>query len=388
MGIDIEVQETEAEIISNKYALLIGVQDFEDKKIPSLRGVIKDIEKFNQILSDPTFSKFKVNTLINPALVESRKAISEISLNANENDVVFFYYSGHGLLDNHRSLFLLYRDSESDFKDATCMESEYILSQFRKSKCKNFIIIIDACHSGAFFNNNRGLPNGLVALTACDESQTTYETLEGGIFSNILIKGLKSDYIDANRDGIITFSELFEYIIEQIKLNTTYSSTPKKWEWNVDKDIYLFSSPRPVFISYQRKQKELVKRISKTLQKEDISTFVDQEKIRIGDNWRELLEKSIKNSRVFLYVMDNDILFSDVANWELETAHNFNVPILPIMVEEIKVHAMFEKIYGHYNRLVFDNEDFDNSMQIIIDHIKSLRVKQKITNTEVPKISR
>ena len=360
----------------NKYALLIGVGNFEDQKIPSLGGVAKDIQNFNKILSDTSFSNFQVKTLINPALIESRKAISEISCKAQENDVVFFYYSGHGLLDDRKSLFLLFKDSESDFKDATCMESEYILSQFRKSSCKNFIIIIDACHSGAFFNNNRGLPTGLVALTACDENQVAFETLEGGMFSNVILKGLKSDYIDANRDGIITFSELFEYIIEQIKHNQHYS-TPKKWEWNVDKDIYLFSSPRSVFISYQRKQKQLVKKISNKLQQHDISTFVDQEKIRIGDNWRELLEKSIRNCRAFIYVMDNDILFSDVANWELEVAHKYNVPILPIMVKDIKVPAMFEKTYGHYNRMKFDSDEFESSIQIIIDHIKSIRVREK-----------
>src|SRR5687767_4605664 len=106
MGITSEIFEKEDETIKNKYALLIGVEDFEDKKIPSLGGVTSDIENFYKLLSDPLFSNFKVTTLINPALIESRKAISEISHKAKENDVVFFYYSGHGLLDNHKSLFL------------------------------------------------------------------------------------------------------------------------------------------------------------------------------------------------------------------------------------------------------------------------------------------
>src|SRR5687767_2407483 len=150
MGVGVPKTESNTQIdlkTENKYALLIGVENFDDLKIPRLAGVAKDIENFNKILSDASFSNFQVTTLINPALIESRKAISEIGRKAQENDVVFFYYSGHGLLDDRRSLFLLFKDSESDFKDATCMESEYILSQFRKSACKNFIIIVDACHS-------------------------------------------------------------------------------------------------------------------------------------------------------------------------------------------------------------------------------------------------
>ena len=369
--------------VVNKYALLIGVEEFEDELIPTLAGVSTDIENFNAILGDESFSDFEVTTLINPMFVEARKALSRISAKAGENDVVFFYYSGHGALDKDKSLFLLYKDSESVFKDATCMESEYILSQFRKSQCNHFIIIIDACHSGAFFNNNRGLPNGLVALTACDETQMTMETPEGGMFSNLIVKGLRSDYIDANRDGMITFSELFDYIIVQLGQSKLYTSTPKKWEWNVDKDIFLFNSPRPVFISYQRKQKKLVTRISQYLQDQDISTFVDQEKIRIGDNWRSLLEKSIRNCRAFLYIMDNDILFSEVANWELDIAHKYHVPILPVMVEDIKVHAMFEEKYGHYNRMVFETDEFEKSVSIIADHIKSIRVKPEEVSEDI-----
>lgn len=295
------IKDNIEESIASKYALLIGVDKFNDEAISNLPGVTRDLNNFTKLLGDPSFSNFEVTTLLNPSLIDARKAISEISLKAKKNDVVFFYYSGHGTLDKQKSFFLLYKDSESAFQDATCMESEYVLSQFRKSSCKNFIIIIDACFSGAFFNNNRGLPNGLVALTACDEDQTATETLDGGMFSNIIIKGLKSEYIDANRDGIITFSELFDYITEEVRENLPYS-TPKKWEWNVDNDIYLFNSPRVVFISYQRKQKELVKKISEALKQCDVSTFVDQEKLRIGDSWKEHLENNIKNCRAFLYI--------------------------------------------------------------------------------------
>ena len=195
----------------------------------------KDINKLGKLLNNRQRSEFKVESLRNPSFVQSRKAISKISQQAQVNDVVFFYYSGHGVLDQQQSLYLLFGDSETSFLDATCLESEFILSQFRKSACQNFIIIIDCCHSGAFFNNNRGLPKGLFALTACDEQGLSYEDEKGGIFTNIIINGLTSDYIDADRDGKITFSELFDYVIDEIKSNTAWrSGAPQKWEWNVN----------------------------------------------------------------------------------------------------------------------------------------------------------
>ncbi|MPR36736.1 TIR domain-containing protein [Salmonirosea aquatica] len=370
--------EKEEKYVVNKYALLIGTETFNDPAISNLGGVLKDVEKFSTILRDSELSSFEVTSLTNPLLIDARRAISDVCIKAMKDDIVFFYYSGKGVLGADKSFYLLFTDSEYKFQDATCMESEFVLSQFRKSECETFIIVIDTCHSGAFFNNNRGLPKSLVALTAGDENQMAMETEEGGVFTNTIIKGLKSDYIDANRDGKITFSELFDYITQQQSKSTesSYEGSPKKWEWNVDKDLVLFDSPRSVFISYQRQQSDLVEKISQSLIKSGISTFVDTKKIRTGDIWKELLERSIKNARAFIIVLDKEILNSEVADWELETAHKHGVPILPLAVEKVTIPALFQKMYGHYNRMDFDIDKYEYSITTVIEHIKALRVRQ------------
>ncbi|MEO0340581.1 MAG: TIR domain-containing protein, partial [Bacteroidota bacterium] len=347
-----------------------------DPKINPLNGVSVDLKKFGEILDDEQYSTFDVEILTNSKLLTVRKAITDISRKANESDIIFFYYSGHGLLDVDKSLYLTCYDSEQKYLDATCLDAGFVLSQFKKSKCKSFIIIIDACHSGAMFNNVLGLPKGLFALTACDEDEVTMENEDGGVFTHIITTGLKSDFIDANRDGKITFSELFDYIIEENKKNKKYPGEPQKWEWNVSKDIAIFDSPKMVFMSYKRVQLDLVKKMSATLREADIPTYMDLEKIRTGDNWRAELERTIINARVFLFIMDKEILFSEVSNWELETAFANNIPILPIQVEEVQTPAMFNAKYGHINRLQFDVEHYEENMEILIDHIKSLRISR------------
>lgn len=371
MGVEQRPKLTEP---GRKLALLVGVGEFQDSRIHDLKGVNKDLDKFSKLLEDRQRSDFEVTALINPGFMEVRKAISKISQEAKENDTVFFYYSGHGTMDEHRSLYLLFENSESEFMDATCLESEFILSQFRKSACNSFIIMVDCCHSGAFFNNHQRLPKGLFALTACDEDETAAEDAEGGVFTRIIVEGLTSDYIDADRNGRITFSELFDYVIERTRRNYPAAGVPQKWEWNVADDISFFDSPRPVFLSYKRVQLPLVKKLSKDLRDNDIPTFMDLEKIRIGDNWREELEKTIKNSRVFVLVLDKEIIFSEVSMWELEMAFKHEVPILPIEVEEVRLPAMFNTRYGHINRLPFNVEAYDDNLATLIRHIKSLRM--------------
>ena len=111
------------------------------------------------------------------------------------------------------------------------------------------------------------------------------------------------------------------------------------------------------------------------MQREDIVTFVDLEKLRMGDDWKRKLEDTIKESRAFLFIMNKDIMHSEVSNWELSFAHKHGIPILPVQIENFAVHAMFEEKYGHYNRLIFDQQDFEQSASIIIDHIKALRIE-------------
>lgn len=363
-----------------KWALLIGVGEFLKTDIPPLTGVTKDLKKFSGILKDRQRSDFQVKELENPSFLEARKAISKISQDAGEEDVVFFYYSGWGKMDADKTLYLLFSDSDRNFMDATCIESEYILSQFRKSKCRNFIIVVDCSHSGAFFNNYHRLPKGLFALTACGENELAYEDAHGGIFTRTIVEGLTSDYIDANRDGSITFSELFDYVIERTKTDYPEAAVPQKWEWNVARDITFFDSPRLVFLSYKRVQLPLVKKLSQGLRDNGIPTFMDLEKIRAGDDWKDELERTIKNARVFIFVLDKEILFSEWSMWELRVAVEHDVPILPIEVEQVRTPAMFNEKYGHINRLGFYTGEYEDNLANLISHIKALRVEKYAKN--------
>lgn len=375
MGLSVDFSK-QISIVSKKFALLIGVETFDDPAFKNVKGVKKDIENFSKILRKSEFSKLGVKSLLNPKLLDAKKAISDIGSQAKKDDVIFFYYSGAGFLDSNESFFLKFRDSDSSYKDATCMESEFILSQFKKSECENFIVIIDTCYSGAFFNNNRGLPKGVVVLTASDDRHEAGGTKEGGIFTNIIVKGLNSDYIDSNRDGKITFSELFDYVINQTGNIPSEWGRPRKWEWNVDRDFSLFDIPRPVFISYHHDQLPLVKKISSSLTDKEILTFVDKEKLRASDYWWKRIAKTIKDSRVFLVVLEKGFLESKISQCELAEAHKHKVPIMQILIDNSDIPITYEKEYGVYHRLIFDTKDYERSINILIEQIKALRIEQ------------
>jgi hypothetical protein len=380
MGIGIE-KEKLLETTGKKFALLMGVGEF--RELNNLPGVGRDIENFGELLRDDKVSEFEVRYLVNPELNEGRKAIYEISSKAEAGDIILFYFSGHGTIKDD-TFYLPFSDSELGYIEATCMDSEYILSQFRKSRCETFIIIIDTCYSGAFFNNNRGLPKSLVALTATGDKETAMDTKEGGAFTNIILKGLRSDFIDTDRNGEVTFSELFKYISRKIRAESYGYGKPKKWEWNVDKDIVLFKYPRPVFISYHNGQSELVKKISDSLETSLINTFYDKKNLLPGTIWEKGLEESIKNSRGFIFITDQRSIHSKYALIELQIAIDNNVPIFPIQIEELADSADFEKQYGKYHRQQFDCSNYDQCMEKLIEQIHLINIAEPNEENIVP----
>ncbi len=354
-----------------KFAILIGVFH-NDQRQPSVKA---EIEELKCVLGDPEGGNFDVKTLLNPELMNAKKAISRISQQAGPQDVVFFHFIGEAEKGRETdSLFLLFSNSDRDFLEATAMDSEFIVSQFRKSKCKNFILIVDCAYASAFFNNNRGLPRGLFALTASDEGRNVGK--EGHTLTSIILKGLQEDEVDRDRDGKITFSELFDYVIDTTKsANKNIDidiGIPQKWEWNVDNNICFYDRPKKVFISYRHNSREFVEKLATGLNAQGIDTFVDKRNLQAGDQWKDLIEREIQRSRALIAVLEPMIFQSKPSMIEFEAALSKDIPIIPIEIEPIEPSALFELRYGHYHRDPFNQNDFPSELEKLANRIRTL----------------
>lgn len=152
---------------------------------------------------------------------------------ADANDVVIFYFSGHGL----EGAFLPV-DYDGLRNRIFHTEISQILKQ---SKARHKLVLADACHSGSLiaqkgntsvalkkfyeaFENSTG---GLALLMSSKGEEYSLEDggLRSGIFSHFLIRGLKGE-ADTNRNKIVTISELFAYVYREVKDYTTGVQTP------------------------------------------------------------------------------------------------------------------------------------------------------------------
>jgi hypothetical protein len=208
-----ENKQTKSIIIPRFYCVIVGISDYQGT-LSDLQYADKDAIIFYEHLSKAfkkEFSAGKSILLVNGQATASnvKNAMDSIFSEANENDFVLFFFSGHGSPGYFRPY---------DY-DVNSIEHDFIKAEFKKIKARYKICIADACFSGSISNSSSyyssvsSISDERIAVMMSSRSdQTSQETqqLKQGVFSYYLIKGMKGD-ADYNHDSYITVGELFVY---------------------------------------------------------------------------------------------------------------------------------------------------------------------------------
>lgn len=203
--------------MAQKYALLIGVDEYEDPSIPDLNNPLHNIVALSEILVNPRIGEFSyenVQVLSNPTYQSAKRAIFDLYSKAQRDDLVVFYFSGHGFLQEQQ-LYLALQDSERQYLDLEAVSANFIASQMSKSRAKRQVVILDCCHAGAFKPPPELNPSiNAIVLTASDKTEYAWENQDGyySLFTQNLLEGLKEGKIDCDSSGQVTAEEIYRYI--------------------------------------------------------------------------------------------------------------------------------------------------------------------------------
>lgn len=161
------------------------------------------------------------------------RSMREVLLKADENDVVLFYFSGHGLEGSFLPV-----DYDGYNNRIRYEEIKDILSE---SRAKHKMVFADACYSGGLlasksasiepikiytdaFNNTEG---GLALMMSSKREEVSLEDggLRSGVFSHYLVRGLKGE-ADSNVDNLVTITELFDFVQSKVRRYTSDAQNP------------------------------------------------------------------------------------------------------------------------------------------------------------------
>lgn len=242
------VQDVPDEVVEVDYSpevkiwsVIVGVGRYNH--LPSLKYTDDDAYRLFAFLKSPeggAVADNNIRVLIDEDAARENilRTMKRIFLQADENDVVMFYFSGHG----YDGSFL-----PSDYDGFNnLVKHQEVIDILSQSKAKHKMVFADACHSGSL-NKDNGLAakgayhqplkdfyssfekssGGLALLLSSTKDEFSLEDqgLRQGVFSHYLMRGLKGE-ANTNADGIIDITELYEFVKKRVIKYTNGVQTP------------------------------------------------------------------------------------------------------------------------------------------------------------------
>ena len=110
----------------------------------------------------------------------------------------------------------------------------------------------------------------------------------------------------------------------------------------IDLDDIVFSET--VFISHDHDDADFAELLKLRLEKEGIACWIDSERLKVGQNWREEIDKAIEQSRAVVAVMTPEARRSEYVTYEWAFAWGKGKQIFPIMLKQTQLHPRLESL--------------------------------------------
>jgi hypothetical protein len=210
-------------IYSSSWAVLIGINHYQDPQIRDLRGPVSDAEDFAEVLM--TIYDFPEDQVIVLVDDEATKdailyALEQVTDNTvDPDDRVLIFFSGHGIVRKGRkkTYYLVPADAQIGDWNSFVSQDDFLV-RCRHIPAKHVLYVIDACHSGAFVLEPKQIVPDVEEMLRCSAWQAVGASLPDqvaldagperhSLFTEHLLRGLRGEAARPD-DGILTFTHL------------------------------------------------------------------------------------------------------------------------------------------------------------------------------------
>jgi hypothetical protein len=244
------------EMRKNIWAVVVGINDYPHAR--RLKWAVNDARAFYRHLIDVIqIPDENVTLLLNEdaGLSRLRSALgTHLKKMAGKQDMVIIYFAGHGATEKDvlspdgdgLEKYILPYDVDPEDLYASALPMREISHIFYRIQSQRIIFIADACYSGASGGRTISLTGirsnisdafldritagkGTVIMTAsgANEVSAEDEKLQHGVFTFYLLQGL-AGAADADKDGLITVDEIYQYVSVQVPRATGQEQHPVK----------------------------------------------------------------------------------------------------------------------------------------------------------------
>lgn len=222
--------------VSKVWALAVGVSNYESQNIMSLKYPHSDAFRMYAFWKSPeggSLDDKHSQVLVNDQATKKGiiDSMRQMFNQAETNDLVTFFYSGHGL----KGAFL---PTDYDGNNVRLFHSE-VNDLLAACPAQYKLVIADACNSGSylasksvknevfystgqdvqdvFFRelNRASAGTAFILSSMADEESLEVSTLHQSIFSYFVVRGMKGE-ANVNGDEVVTVQELFDYVYQNV----------------------------------------------------------------------------------------------------------------------------------------------------------------------------
>ncbi len=396
---------------SNRFALLIGNNRYDDERLDDLRAPQNDIDDLGRVLADPNIGGFEVEKLHNPALQAARRTIADFFAQRDRHALSLLYFSGHGVASTHDGqLYLAFKETQVTAPDVDGLSAAFITRQLDKHQLSRVILIFDCCYSGAFERGTKSEGTldlgaifnsgyGRVVLTASRANERAWDggqmqdaheqPIKHSLFTHYLIQGLESGLGGHHTEATITIDALYTYASQAVeRTSKAIPQHPRKWVGEQEgAPLIIAYNPRPAptigplpgtrdryFISYAPTDGERhAERLYDALTNRGVPVWLDRRDVREAGPPRDAqVESALKGAKGVLLVVTPDASPSDCdCAREWRRALQYKKPIVPV-----RCTAQADVPFYLSNRRAIDatgaTGEFDAAVARLSEHLRWL----------------
>ena len=195
------------------YALLIGIDNYEDPNLMDLDNPSRDAKSLHDVLiSDYYFDEENVKLIKNAKRADITNALDEMAEKLTRRDNLLIFYAGHGWWDEKANIgYWLPYDARISRK-AEWFRNSTLCDYLREINSKHTLLITDACFGGAIFKTRS------VSMEAPKAIQMLYDlpsrkAMTSGTMTRVPDRSAFAKYLierlSTNEDKYIASEQLF-----------------------------------------------------------------------------------------------------------------------------------------------------------------------------------
>jgi len=189
----------------NTYAVIAAKDDYSEVGMSNLLVDYIDLKRMRDALLELGWDQEQIHSLKDFDQTSLKEELDWLEENADSNDLVLFYVTGHGNYLNYRVHW-----------------NEFFPEEWSQIASYQRVLIVDSCSAALFTDSINDDPNPHISIAAVDDDEYGWKGIKeeglpiiGGIFTFYFVEGLGEGKADTDGDGLVSVQEAALYAEEK-----------------------------------------------------------------------------------------------------------------------------------------------------------------------------